>query len=106
MSGWPGAVVATAGVFVPSFVIVSLVGPLIPRMRKSPIAQAFLRGVNAAVVALILSVSLSLFRSAITDGWTVLIMAIGLLALLRYRLDTFWLVLFGAGAGLAHDLLV
>lgn len=106
VSGWPGAVVATASVFAPSFVIVSLVGPLIPRMRKSPIAQAFLKGVNAAVVALILSVSLSLFRSAITDGWTVLIMAMGLLALLRYRVDTFWLVLFGAGAGLARGLLV
>ncbi|MCU0522134.1 MAG: chromate efflux transporter [Anaerolineae bacterium] len=105
VSGWAGAIVATAAVFLPSFVIVSLVGPLIPRMRKSPTAQAFLRGVNAAVVALILYVSLALFRSAIVDIWTALIMGIGLVALLFIRIDTFWLVLFGAGAGLVRMLL-
>jgi len=106
VAGLPGAVVATVAVFLPSFVIIALIGPWIPRLRTSPIAQAFLRGVNAAVVALILAVSLALFRAAIVDLWTALILAAGLAALLRFKLDTFWLVAGGAAAGLIHHLLV
>jgi chromate transporter len=106
VSGWPGALVATVAVFLPSFVIVVLMGPVIPRLRQSRIAQAFLKGVNAAVVALILVVSLALFRSAIVDGWTVIILAVGLVALLRFRVDTLWLVLGGALLGLVRYLLV
>lgn len=105
VSGWPGAVVATIAVFLPSFIIIVLIGPIIPRLRRSPTAQAFLKGVNAGVVALILAVSLTLFRSAIVDGWTIIILAVGLVLLLRFRADTFWLVLGGAAAGLIHFLL-
>lgn len=86
VAGLPGAAVSTVAVFLPAFFIVALVGPWIPRLRRSRVAQAFLRGVNAAVVALIpstgsrrrLAVSLALFRSAIVDVWTVLIMVAGL----------------------------
>jgi chromate transporter len=106
VSGWSGALVATVAVFLPSFIIVALMGPVIPRLRQSRIAQAFLKGVNAAVVALIMAVSLVLFRSAIVDGWTVIILAVGLIALLRFRVDTLWLVLGGAFLGLVRSLLV
>jgi chromate transporter len=106
VSGWAGALIATIAVFLPSFVIVVLIGPMIPRLRQSHIAQAFLRGVNAAVVALILAVSLALFRSAIVDVWTVIILGVGLVALLRFRIDTLWLVLGGAFLGLARYLLI
>jgi chromate transporter len=106
VSGWPGALVATVAVFLPSFIIVALMGPVIPRLRQSRIAQAFLKGVNAAVVALIMAVSLVLFRSAIVDGWTVIILAVGLIALLRFRVDTLWLVLGSAFLGLVRSLLV
>ncbi len=105
VAGVPGAVVSTVAVFLPSFVIVALTGPWIPRLRKSPVAQAFLRGVNAAVVSLILWVSITLLRSAIVDVWTVLILLAGLLALLRFRVDTLWLVLGGAAIGLSRYLL-
>ena len=105
VAGLPGAVVATVAVFLPSFAIIALIGPWIPRLRASSVAQAFLRGVNAAVVALILAVSVALFRAAIVDIWTALILAAGLLALLRFKADTFWLVAGGAAAGLAHYLL-
>jgi len=50
-------------------------------------------------------VSIALFRAAIVDVWTVLILLMGLLALLRFKIDTFWLVAGGAAAGLAHYLL-
>lgn len=100
VSGWSGAVVATAAVFFPSFIIIAVIGPLLPRLRRSPTIQAFLKGVNAGVLALILAVSLALARSAIVDGWTTLLVALGVLALLRFKVDTFWLVLAGAGVGL------
>lgn len=102
LAGLPGAVVATVAVFLPSFVIVALVGPWIPRLRSSSIAQASLRGVNAAVVALILSVSVALLRTAIVDVWTALLLAAGVLALLRFRPNTLWLVLGGAVCGLVR----
>jgi len=105
VAGWPGAVVSTCAVFLPSFCIVALVGPWIPRLRRSPVAQAFLRGVNAAVVALVLSVALALFRSAVVDLWTALILAAGLVALLRFQAETWWLVLGGAACGLVRFLL-
>jgi chromate transporter len=105
VAGVPGAIVATAAIFLPSFVIVALIGPWIPRLRRSLVAQAFLRGVNAAVVSLMLAVSVILFRSAIVDIWTVLILATALLALLRFKVDALWLVLGGAAIGLARYLL-
>jgi chromate transporter len=106
VSGWPGAVVATVAVFLPSFLIVFLIGPILPRLRQSPTAQAFLKGVNAAVVALILAVSLALFRSAIVDIWTVFLLGACLVALLRFRVDTLWLVLGGALLGIVRYLLI
>ncbi|MBC7222973.1 MAG: chromate transporter, partial [Anaerolineae bacterium] len=104
VAGVPGAVVSTVGAFLPPFCIIASVGPWIPRLRRSPVAQAFLRGVNAAVVALILSVALALFRSAVVDVWTGLILVAGLLALLRYRAETWWLIAGGAACGLARFL--
>lgn len=105
VAGVPGAIVSTVGAFLPSFCIIALVGPWIPRLRQSPWAQAFLRGVNAAVVALILSVALALFRSAVVDVWTALILIAGLAALLRFRAEAWWLIAGGAACGLARYLL-
>jgi len=106
VAGWAGAVISTLAVFTPSFVIVALVGPWIPRLRRWAAAQAFLRGVNAAVVALILAVALALFRSAVVDVWTAAILLAGLVALLCFRADTMWLVLGGAVCGLIHYLIL
>jgi chromate transporter len=105
VAGLSGAVISTVAVFLPSFVIVALTGPWIPRLRGSPTAQAFLRGVNAAVVALILTVAAALFRSAIVDVWTALILLAGLVALLRFRVDTVWLALGGALCGFLRYLI-
>jgi chromate transporter len=102
VAGLPGALVATLGVFLPSFIIVALIGPWIPRLRRSAIAQAFLRGVNAAVVALILSVAIALLRAAVVDIPTALIAAGATLILWRFQPETFWLVLAGALIGLAR----
>lgn len=104
VAGVPGALVSTVAMFLPSFVIVTVTGPWIPRLRQSSVAQAFLNGVNAAVVALILAVALDLLRSAVVDVWTGLIFGFALVALTRFRLDSLWLVLGGAVAGLLRYL--
>ena len=100
LAGSPGAVTATVGIFLPAFVFVALSGPLIPRMRQSPVAAAFLDGVVAASFALMAVVSWDLARAAIVDGWTAAIGVGAAIALIRFRVNSAWLVLAGAVIGL------
>jgi len=106
VAGLPGAIVSTVAIFAPAFAIMAAVGPGIPRLRRIPVVQAFLKGVNAAVVAAILSIVIVLARSALLDVWTVAIAVLALLLLLRYGAETWQLVLGGAAIGLIHYLLV
>lgn len=105
LAGWKGALVSTLGIFLPSFFIVAAIGPFIPRMRESKVLQAFLRGVNAAVLALMISICLTIFKNAITDVWTFLIMAVAFILLLRFKLDSIWLILAGVLLGLLRLLI-
>lgn len=100
VGGLPGAVVATIGIFLPAFVLVAVSGPLVPRIRKSRIASAFLDGVNAGSLALMAVVSWQLGRASIVDAETAVVAVVALAALLRFRLNSGWLVLMGAVAGL------
>jgi len=106
VSGWKGAVVATVAVFLPSFFITALLGRYLPRIRKWPLGQAFLKGVNAAVVALILVIAIGLARSISWDASAVVIAAASLVLLLRYKAETWWLVLGGAAVGFIRFLLL
>jgi chromate transporter len=105
LAGPGGALVATAGIFLPSFVFVALSGPLVPRLRASPGAGAFLDGVNVASLALMAVVTAQLGRAALVDGFTIALGVLGAALLLRFKLNSTWLVLGGAAAGLfAHAL--
>ncbi|CAN99410.1 chromate transport protein [Sorangium cellulosum So ce56] len=97
----PGALVATAGIFVPAFFFVALSGPLIPRVRRSPVASAFLDGVNAASLALMAVVSFHLARAAVVDWLTGALAIAAALLLIRYRVSSLWLILAGAVIGVA-----
>jgi chromate transporter len=99
VAGLPGAAVATVGIFLPSFLLVAASGPLIPRLRRSPRAAAFLDGVNAAAVGVIAVVGVELARTALVDVPTILLAALGFLALVFFRLNSAWLVLAGALVG-------
>jgi chromate transporter len=92
LGGVPGAVLATVGIFLPAFVFVALSGPLVPRIRRSPVAGAFLDGVNVASIALMALVTAQLARAAIVDGWTAAIAVVAALLLLRFRASPAWLV--------------
>jgi chromate transporter len=95
----PGAVLATVGIFLPAFFFVSISGPLLPRLRRSPIAGAFLDGVNAGSFALMVEVTWQLGRAAIVDFPTLLLAALSAVLLLRFRLNSVWLILLGAITG-------
>lgn len=99
LRGGPGALVATLGIFLPSFVFVALSGPIVSRLRRSRTAGAFLDGVNVASLALMVAVTWYLGRSALTDLLAVLLGVSSALLLLRFRINSAWLVLAGALAG-------
>lgn len=100
LGGTQGALVATVGIFLPAFFFVAVSGPLVPRIRKSPIAGAFLDGVNAAALALMLVVTYELGRSALVDLTTIILAVISAVVLFCFRLNSAWLVLGGAVVGL------
>jgi chromate transporter len=99
LAGLPGAVIATAGIFLPSFIFVAASSPLIPRLRKSAVAGAFLDGVIIASLALMASVTWSLGRDAVIDLPTALLVLGSAVLLVRFRLNSLWLVLGGALIG-------
>ena len=99
LAGLPGALIATAGIFLPSFIFVAVSSPLIPRLRKSAVAGAFLDGVIMASLALMASVTWSLGRDAVIDLPTALLVLGSTVLLVRFRLNSLWLVLGGALIG-------
>ncbi len=101
LGGFRGAVVATVGIFLPSFFFVSISGPLIPHLRRSPLAGAFLDGVNVGAWALMAAVTVFLTRAAIVDVTSLVLAAVSAFLLIRYRLNSAWLVLGGGLVGLA-----
>ena len=100
LSGFSGALIATAGIFLPAFFFVAVSGPLVPRLRRSPTAGAFLDGVNAASLALMAVVLVQLARAAFVDYSTAVIGIGAAVLLLRYNVNTTWLVLAGMVAGI------
>jgi chromate transporter len=101
----PGALLATVGIFLPSFLFVVLVYPLISRLRASAWTGAFLDGANVAAVGLMAAVTWQLGRAAIVDGLTLTLAVLASAALLRYHVNSAWLVLGGAVVGLGSHFL-
>lgn len=100
LAGSKGAFVATLGIFLPAFFFVAISGPLVPRLRQSRVAGAFLDGVNVASLALMLVVTFELGRSALIDLTTVVLAVLSAFLLIYFRINSAWLVLGGALIGL------
>jgi chromate transporter len=102
LGGWPGACVATLGIFLPSFVFVPLVHHWAGRLRQSPVTALLLDGANIAALALMAGVVAQLAQHSLTDllTWG---LALGSLALLlRFKVNSVWMILLGAVAGVAR----
>ena len=95
LGGLPGAVLATVGIFLPSFIFVAAVNPLLPRLRRSPWLGALLDGVNVAALGLMAAVTWDLGRAALVDWVTLALAALALVLLMRYKANSAWLVLGG-----------
>jgi chromate transporter len=102
--GW-GAILATVGIFLPSFVFVALSQPLLPRIRSSPWTAAALDGINVAALALMAAVTWQLARSAVVDAVTAALAVAAALALIRFRVNSAWIVLAGGAVGVVVHLL-
>jgi chromate transporter len=101
VAGWRGATVATIGIFLPGFVLVAVSGPQIPRLRRSAIASAALDGVVAGSLALMAVVTWQLAKASIVDWKALAVFAVSLLALLRFRVNSAWVIAAAAIVGWA-----
>jgi chromate transporter len=99
VAGWPGAALATIGIFLPSFVLVGLLIGLVDKIRERTWSSAFLDGVNAASLALMAGVTVLLTGEAIVDGLTAFLAAASAMLLWRTRINSAWLIAGGAIIG-------
>lgn len=102
VGGWPGAVLATIGIFLPSFLFVAAISPLVPRLRDSAVLASLLDGVNVAALGLMAAVTWELGRAAIFDWLTALLALAAAVLLFRFKLNSAWLVLGGALVALIY----
>lgn len=100
LAGVPGAFVATLGIFLPSFIFVAILNPLVPRLRDSEWTSALLDGVNVAALGLMAGVTVILGRAALIDIPTVILALVTAVLLFRFKISTIWLVLGAAVIGL------
>jgi chromate transporter len=105
VAGVPGALLATLGIFLPSFVFVAASSPLIPRIRRSAWAGSFLDGVNVASLGLMATVTWQLGRAALVDGVTAGLALVATVLVFRLRINSAWLVLGGGLIGVAANLI-
>ncbi|MBK9052149.1 MAG: chromate efflux transporter [Chloroflexi bacterium] len=105
LAGVPGAILATLGIFLPSFIFVALSSPLIPRLQRSPVARGFLDGVNVASLALMAAVTGQLAAAALTDWYVILLAGVTAVLLFWFKVNTTWLIALGAAAGYLSTLI-
>jgi len=100
LGGFWGAIAATVGIFIPSFIFVSILNPFVPKMRKSKIFSAFLDAINIAAVAVIVAVCVEMGKETLTDWRTILIAAISLICVFVFKkMNSAFIVIGGALLG-------
>lgn len=100
IAGLPGAVAATIGIFLPSFLFVAFLNPLVDKLRRSAGAAVFLDTVNVISVAMILAVCVDMARVSVTDWHTVVIAVAGFaVSFWAKKLNSAFVVLGGAVLG-------
>lgn len=104
LAGMPGALLATLGIFLPSFIFVALSSPLIPKLRNSRFFSSLLDGINAVSLGLMAAVMFQLGRASLIDPITIIIGLVSGVLLIRYRVNSTWLVLGGGVIGLLTSL--
>jgi chromate transporter len=106
LGGWPSALLAALGIFLPAFILVGLLSRFLPAMRKSWFAGSFLDGVNASSLGLMAAVAVQLGRSVIVDPFTAIIAIGALVLVLKFKMSSVWLVLGGGVLGVIFKLIL
>ncbi len=97
--GVPGAFLATAGIFLPSFLLVLFLHPVMVKMRVSGKVSAVLDGVNAASLALMAAANLNLGIQTLTSWLSAAVFAVSAFLLIRFKIPSMYLMLAGAAIG-------
>jgi chromate transporter len=105
VAGVPGGIIATVAIFLPSFIFVLILNPLIPKMRGSKWLSAFLDAVNVSAVALMMAVLILLGRATLTSWPAAVIALAAAIASLWFQVSSVWIILGGAGLGYLFHLL-
>lgn len=105
LGGVPGALLATLGIFLPSFIFVAVSNPLIPKLRNSPWVSGLLDGVNVAALGLMGAVTWELGRASLIDPLTLVIAFVSFALLARFKINSTWLVVGGGIVGLLRAVL-
>jgi len=95
IAGFPGSIISTIGMFLPSFIIVMFTAKFLPKINHFSTIKTFLDGISASAVALIAYAIINLMKSTINDFTTIIITSVALFLSLKYRIDTLWLILGG-----------
>ena len=106
LGGFWGSIAATIGIFLPSFIFVAILNPLIPKMRKSKNFAAFLDAINIAAVAVIVVVCIEMGKDTLTDWRTILIAVTSIIAVFVFKkVNSAFIVIGGALLGYILTLL-
>lgn len=106
LGGWPSALLATLGIFLPSFLFVGLLNRILPFVRKSVWAATFLDGVNAASLGLMAAVTFQLSRTTLIDLFTTILLLLTLLLMFRFRMNSLWLIIGGGFLGAIYQFIL
>lgn len=106
LGGWPSALLATLGIFLPSFLFVGLLSRILPYVRKSPWAATFLDGVNTASLGLMAGVTVQLGQTAIIDIFTIVVLLATLLVIFRLKVNPIWLIIGSGLLGAIYKLVI
>ena len=99
LSGFPGALAATTGIFLPSFLFVLILNPYIPKMRNSKILRYFLDAVNVAAVAVMLSVLIVMAKETLLDWRGIVIALIAAVLVFKTKVSPIWIIIMGSALG-------
>jgi len=106
VGGWPSALLATLGIFQPSFLFVGLLSRVLPYVRKSPWAATFLDGVNTASLGLMAGVTVQLGQTAIIDTFTIVLLLVTLFVIFRLKVNPIWVIIGGGLLGAIYKLVI
>ena len=99
LSGFTGALMATAGIFLPSFLFVLILNPFIPKMQNSKILRYFLDSVNVAAVAVMLAVLFIMVKETLTEWQSITIALVAAFLTFKTKVSTIWTIVIGAVLG-------